>query len=429
MIKPLCKYLLLIPAVFNGIVSNAQSTQLSIGECYVLARNNYPLIRKLDLIARSSNYSIENAGKLYLPQVNVTGQATYQSQTVSFSDALGAVNLPGGISLPNISKDQYKIQAEISQVIYDGGNVNTQRAYIRTNQIVQQQNIEVALYAINDRVNQIFFSVLLMDEQLKQNATRKIDLQGAADKTAAALKFGTAFRSNLDQLNAELITSDMTTIELQANRKAYLKMLGTFIGKSLDDSTLLENPAIILTSSEVNRPEMKLYDFQKSLLDIEEKKLKTDYMPRLSVFAQAAYGRPTLNFISNKFGAWYLIGARLNWNLGSLYTLKNNMQNLEISRKNLDVDREAFLLNTNLSMQQQDGDIVKFSQLVTQDYKAIQLRASVKKSALAQLENGVITTHDYISQLNAENQARQMLIFHNIQLLQARYKYKFISGN
>jgi outer membrane protein TolC len=429
MIKLLRNFILLLLMALPPVKTMAQSPGLSLEDCYKIARENYPLIKKLDLIRKSSLFSLENAGKLYLPLVSVNGQATYQSQTVSFSDALGSVSLPGGFSLPNISKDQYKIQAEISQTIYDGGVVNSQRAVIQANEAVQNQNIEVVLYAVNDRVNQIFFAVLLIDEQLKQNEIRRSDLQGAADKTAASLKFGTAFRSNLDQLKAELINVDMVAIELKANRSAYLKMLGLLIGKELNDSTSLITPGSISSNRQIDRPEMKLYDFQKSLFDAEERKLKTDYMPKLSAFAQVAYGRPTLNFISNKFGPWYLLGARLNWNLGSLYTLKNNRQNLAISRSNVDADRETFLLNTSISMRQQEGDISKYAQLIAQDQKVIELRTSVKNSAQAQLENGVITTHDYISQLNAENQARQTLILHNIQLLQAQYKHKNITGN
>lgn len=408
---------------------SAVSQPLSLDACYQMARSNYPLIKKMDLVGKSSTFSLENISKAFLPQLNVTGQATYQSQTVSFSEALGGINLPGGISLPNISKDQYKVQADVSQLIYDGGNVKNQRAFIMAGQTVQQQQIEVALYAVNERINQIYFSILLMEEQLKQNAIRKSDLQGAADKTEAALKFGTAFRSNLDQLNAEIVNVDMVAIELTANRTAYLKMLELFIGKPLQEDTVLEKPQSYTPSADIQRPELKLYDFQKLLVDAEEKKLKTDYMPKLSAFAQGAYGRPSLNFISNKFSAWYLVGARLNWNLGSLYTLKNNRHNLDISRSQVEADRETFLLNTNLSLRQQDGDIDKYNQLIARDARMIELRTSVKKSAMAQLENGVITTHDYIAHVNSENQARQTLVLHQIQLLQAQYKARYLTGN
>lgn len=418
----------LIYTIATLCVGLSSHAELTLQQCYTLARENYPLIRKLDLISKSSQYSLENASKLYLPQVTINGQATYQSQTVSFKDALGA-GAPAGIAFPTISKDQYKIQAEINQTIYDGGNIDNQRLYIKANEAVQEQNIEVALYAVQERINQIYFAILLMEEQLRQNELRKSDLQNAADKTAAALEFGTAFRSNLDELKAEIINVNMAAIEFKANRLSYLQMLGTLIGKPLDDSTILEKPAYQQKQVAINRPELKLYDLQKSLYDVEERKLKSDYRPKLSAFVQGAYGRPTLNIIDNKFGPWYILGAKLNWNLGSLYTVKNNKLNLKINRQTLDIDKETFLLNTNLSMQQEQGDIAKYRALMEEDRKVVALRSSVKKAAEAQLANGVITTHDFISQVNAENLAQQSFILHQLQLVQAQFNLNHTSGN
>ncbi|MFC0182455.1 Outer membrane protein TolC [Pseudarcicella hirudinis] len=409
-----------------GMAANAQSGQFTLQECYAFARENYPLIRKLNLISKSSAYSLENASKLYLPQLNVTAQASYQSQTISFPDIFQGAP---GISLPNISKDQYKIQAEITQAIYDGGNVNNQIASVKASEAIQQQNIEVALYAVNERINQIYFSVLLMDEQLKQNDIRKSNLQNSIDKIAGALRYGTAFRSNLDELKAEVINADMSETEFRSNRSAYLQMLGALIGKTTTDSTKLMMPSSGIVNTDINRPELKLYGLQKELYKVEEKKLRTEYTPKLNAFFQGAYGRPTLNIINNQFGPWYIVGARMNWNLGSLYTLKNNRQNLEISRQSIDIDQETFLLNTNLTIRQEQGDISKYQTLIRQDQKVIELRASVKKASEAQLENGVITTHDFINQLNAENLARQTLILHSIQLLQAQYKLSHTTGN
>ncbi|XZF16278.1 TolC family protein [Chitinophagaceae bacterium MMS25-I14] len=408
--------------------AGAQAVSLTIDDCYKMAEQHYPVIRKLDLVARSSRYSLANASKTYLPQLNITGQATYQSETIDFKDVLGN-NLPPGINFPTLSKDQYKIQGEVTQAIYDGGNVGYQRASVRASQSVQQQQAEVTLYAVKDRVNQIYFSILLMEEQYKQNELRRTDLQNAADKTAAALKYGTAFRSSLDELKAELINADMSSTELRNNRIAYLQMLGVLIGEELDNNVHLEMPAHIELQPELNRPEIKLYDLQKMQVKAEEKRLRADYMPKLNGFFQGAYGRPTLNIIDNGFGSWYIFGARLNWNLGSLYTLGNNRKNLRINQESIDADRETFILNTNISLKQAEGDINKYRELLSEDEKAVELRTSVKTAAAAQLENGVITTHDYINQLNAEDQARQLRLLHKIQLLQATYKYNNTSGN
>jgi outer membrane protein TolC len=332
-------------------------------------------------------------------------------------------------SLPQISKDQYKIQAEVDQNIYDGGTSKYQKESTRANEAIQQQNLEIDLYALRDRVTQVYFSVLLMEEEYHQNELHKNDLQNEISKAEAALQNGTSFRSNVDELKAELANSDMSSIEYVANRKTYLQLLSVFTGRALDDSTHLTMPVEKVPVAKINRPELKLYDMQKTAYDVQEKQLKTEYTPKLSAFFQDAYGRPTLNIIENSFGSWYITGVRLNWSLGSLYTLKNNRRILNLNRESADIDKATFVQNTNLDLAQQNGDIKKYTELMAQDDKAISLRASVKKSAEAQLDNGVITVHDYISQSNAENLAKQTQILHHIQLVQAEYEYNNKSGN
>lgn len=421
LLKAICCCLL-----FGVLQEKALAQTLTIEECFRLARQNYPLIKQYNLIVRSSKYSVENAGKLYLPQLTVSGQATYQSQTIDFGDVLPP--LPG-LTPPELSKDQYKIQAEISQQLYDGGVTKYQKETSKANEAIQQQQLEVNLYAIKDRITQLYFGILLMEAQLKQNQLRKTDLQSAADKAQAALMNGVAYRSNVDELKAEIVNTDMAATEFIANRKAYMRMLAVFINQPLSDSTTLAYPAPAPPQQGINRPEVAYYDIQKKAFDVQEKQLKSNYLPKLNAFIQGAYGRPTLNIVDNQFGAWWIGGVRLNWSLGSLYALKNNRQLLDINRQNLDISKETFLFNTNLNLQQQNQDIDKYADLMEQDDNAITLRSSVRKSAQAQLDNGVITVHDYISQLNAENLAKQSRILHGIQLLQAQYNYKNTSGN
>ena len=426
---------LLLPVITVFVFSLPAKAQnnnyLTIEECYRLARENYPRLKKQDLIAKTSQYTVENAGKSYLPQLNFSGQATYQSQTIAFGDVLGSVPQLAAVakSLPQISKDQYKIQAEVDQNIYDGGISKYQKESTRANEAIQQQNLEIDLYALRDRVTQIYFSVLLMEEEYRQNELHKNDLQSEISKAEAALQNGTSFRSSLDELKAELANSDMSSIEYMANRKTYLQLLSVFTGRTLGDSTHLTMPLEKIPVAKINRPELKLYDMQKTAYDVQERQLKTEYTPKLSAFFQEAYGRPTLNIIENSFGSWYITGVRLNWSLGSLYTLKNNRRILNLNRESADIDKATFVQNTNLDLAQQNGDIKKYTELMAQDDKAISLRASVKKSAEAQLNNGVITVHDYISQANAENLAKQTQILHHIQLVQAEYEYNNKSGN
>ncbi|RLJ32647.1 outer membrane protein TolC [Chryseobacterium sp. 7] len=405
----------------------AQSESLTLEECYHLAKENYPEIKKLGMMAKTAEYTIDNANKGYLPKILFSGQATYQSQTISFSDALGA--LPISASLPSLSKDQYKIQGEVDQLLYDGGIIHQQKELTKANNELQTQNIEVSLYTLKQRINALFFSILLTNAQLKQNEIKKANLQTQVQKAEAALQYGTAYRSNVDELKAEVVNTDMANTEYISNRNAYLKMLSIFIGKDISDSSVLQSPKLELLSSEINRPELKGFDLQKSVYTLQEEQLKSDLMPKVSAFFQGAYGRPTLNIIENKFGPWFITGVRFSWSLESLYTSSNKKQILELNRKTTDTNKETFLINTKMDLAQQEENIKKYNLLLEQDKSVIDLRHSVTQSAEAQLANGVITTHEYIQKLNTEHLANQAMILHQIQLLQAQYNQKFISGN
>jgi len=420
------KKYLLIGLILICAVTRGQTRILTLERCYELARQNYPLIKKLDLITRSGNYSIENAGKLYLPQFSLSGQATYQSQTVNFQKAIGG---GPGLLLPPLSKDQYKIQAEVDQTIYDGGTISNQQEMIRANTASQQQSLEVSLYTLKDRINQLYFSILLMDEQIRQNNISRDNFQSSADKAKATYTNGTALKSNVDEFLAEVATTEMVNIDLKSNRKAYADMLSVFIAQPVNDSTELFLPPQFLPDPVIRRPELTLYDLDKKIYDVQDQQLKSDYLPHVNAFLQGAYGRPTLNFIDNDFGPWWMGGIRMFWNLGSLYTIKNNRANLKINQEFLDVDKETFIYNTNLTMNKENQDIVKYNALLRQDETIISLRGAVAKAAGSQLDNGVITVHDYIAKMNEENLARQSKILHSIQLIQALYQYNNTTGN
>ena len=417
----------LLMACWLLAMSWAAAQSITLEECYRLAKSNYPAIKKMDLIAKSSDYDIQNAHKGYLPQLNFSGQATYQSQTVSFADALGA--LPSGIILPSIDKDQYRVLGEVNQLVFDGGAIRNQKELIHVNRDLQEQQLKIILYAINSRINTIFFSVLLMDAQLKQNELNKQNLQTQLEKTEAALENGVAFRSNLDELRAELVNIAMAGTEYRFQRGAYLKMLSLFIGQEVDEVTRLVVPKTDVSRGAINRPELKAFDLQRAVVDVQRKDLNRGYLPQVNAFFQGAYGRPTLNIVENKFGPWYVTGLRFNWSLASLYTLSNRRNSLSLSQQSIEVDRETFLFNTNLDWVMQDEQVKKYRDLIKQDDEVIALRTAVTRSAEAQLENGVITTHEYIQKVNAEHLARQNKILHEVQLLQANYNQKFITGN
>jgi outer membrane protein TolC len=416
--------LIIIVTTPAGLKLFAQQTKaLLIEDVYQKSRKNYPLIKQRDLIAKTKDYSVSNAAKGYLPVFSVNGQATYQSAVTNFP-----FHVPG-ITIPQFSKDQYKFYVEADQVIYDGGAIKNQKETAEANEVVQQQNLEVQLYALYDRVNQLFFGALLEDEQLKQNILLQQDIQNGISKATAQVANGVAYRSSVDELSAQLLQSQQSRVELVATKKAYMDMLGLFIDAKLDDSTILEKPGVPVLTDSITRPELLAFDSQKKIYDLQDKLLHDQLRPKVSFFAQGGYGRPGLNFLSNDFSWYYTGGLRLSWNFGSLYSLKNNQHLLEINKNSQDIQKETFLFNTKLSQLQQNENVQKYDSLLDKDDTIVDLRASVKKAAYAQLENGVLSAHDYINQVNAEDQARQTKILHEMQLLQARYSYQNIVGN
>ncbi|TDH28686.1 transporter [Segetibacter sp. 3557_3] len=405
-------------------ISHAQrGDYLTLEECYELAMRNYPLVKQRGLIQKASALTIENIQKGLLPQLSVLGQASYQSSVTELP-----FKLPGVVP-PTISKDQYRLYGDLSLLVFDGGQTRQQEQLQQTSESIQQQQLEAELYKLKERVNQLFFGTLLIAEQLKQSHLLINDIQTGINKVQAAISYGTALKSNADVLRAELLRSQQRTIELQANQTAYINTLSLFIGQTIGSPSLLVRPAAIITGNVINRPELIVYKEQSRLLDAQDKMLAVKTRPRVNVFVQAGAGRPGLNMLSNKFEPYYIGGIRLNWSLVGIYTLKRDRSLIEISRQHIEVQKETFLLNTNMMVSQQTLEISKYIQLLASDDEIIALRTKFKNTAFAQLENGVINSNDYLREVNAEDQARQSKIVHETQLLMAEYNQQTTTGN
>lgn len=415
---------LIIFGLFLSVHADGQALQkLSLAEAYDLSQKNYPAVKHKDLVKQTAAISVENLQKGFLPQFSLSGQATYQSDVTKVP-----VSLPG-LSIESPSKDQYKLVADVSQLIYDGGMTKEQKGLQQLNATVEDQKVEVELYKLRERINQLYLSILYLDEQLKQVDLVKADIQTGIKRVEAQVQNGVAFKSNLNMLKAELLKTEQRSIEVKASKKGLVDAMSLFIGHELDEHLQLERPvsdAVIV--NEIVRPELKLYSEQQKFIGQQEKLITAKNLPKASLFAQGGYGRPGLNMLLNDFDFFYIGGIRLNWSLGGLYTKKKEKEQVNINKKMVEVQKETFLLNTNSLLKQQQAEIDKLQKLVTSDNEIISLRKSVTDAAKAQLENGVITANDFLKEVNAEDQARQTLITHQVQLLQAQINYQTILG-
>lgn len=407
---------------FAGSQANAQSEELSLEECHKLSRQNYPLLKQAELISKAAEYSIDNAAKGYLPQLNISGQVSYQSDVTKIP-----IRIPG-MSVPELGKDQYRLAAEGTQVLFDGGTVKLQKEAINMNAAVENKKLEVELYRLKDKINQLFFGVLLINEQLKQNELLKNDLQLGIDKTTATVANGTAFKSSLNVLKAELLKVKQRSTELRFTRKGFIDVLGLFIRKDLREDIILVKPAKPVAENEIRRPELGLYGAQLKSLDVKERAIAAKNLPKFNLFLQGGIGKPALNMLNNSVEPFAVGGLRMSWPLAGFYTSKKEKAMIDISRKEIDVQKENFLLNTGFTIKQQDAEIDKQADLLAADDEIITLRASIKSASAAQLENGVINTSDYLREVNAEDQARQSKILHEIQLLMALCNKQITTG-
>lgn len=408
--------------------ARAQETRtLTLEQCYQLAEANYPLTKQRELIRKTRDYNIANIAKGVYPQLDVEGTGTYQS-------AVTDIDIPPingyKINIPAVPKDQYKIYGEVSQTL-TGFGINRQRREIsNTEAAVQEANLNSDLYALKDRIDNLFFGALLCDDQITQNELTAQDIRTGIEKVRAAVANGTDFRSSVDKLQAELLKTEQHTIELRESRSAYTDMLGLFINEPIDTNTLLTRPAAPSLADSINRPELRSYDLQLQDYAQQMRLTRQNLNPQISAFFQGGYGRPNpVNFLSTQWSPYYLTGLRLTWNIGGVYTYKKDRLINDDNQELVRTQRNTFLFNTTQTMHQESSDIRKYKALIQNDDEIVRLRMSVSKASAAQLENGVMTTNDYLLDVNAAAEARQDRVVHQMQLLMAQYNYKTTSGN
>lgn len=401
-----------------------QDTVITPDYCFKRALATYPLSRQGELYTRLHELQINTLKAGNLPQVTLNGQASYQSDVTEFP-----INLPN-ITIPSLDHDMYKATLDFSQVIY-GGNSYHQQVVEDINLKLNQQNLETELYKLKERINQYFISILLIDENSKLNKLLREDLNAKLSRIESGVRNGTTLQSNADIIRAEIIKTEQRIIESRFNREAYIKMLSELISDTLPANSEFELPDPVVNTVLFidNRPEYRVFDLQLSRFEVQKKLVDTRLRPKVAGFATLGYGRPGLNVLLNEFDTFYLFGAKLTWNLWNWNQTRNDRNVLDLQAGITLTQKETFDKNVAITAQQHMADINKYEQLIIADFQIIALRNSITKSASSQLDNGVITSSDYLMELNSEMQAKLNLAVHQVQLKQARINYLAATGN
>jgi len=418
--------LLLVGMWLCGLSTVQAQQTLSLDECYRQAETHSPQAGQTRLIQEATDLQLKLLNRNFMPQSRLNGQATWQSDVTSVP-----------IKLPNFEitpppKDQYKLTLDVTQSIWDGGTTQKQKAVALASQQADQQKVVVDLYQLREQISGLFFGVLFAERQLKNFDILSKELRAKLAKTQASVQNGIAIRANTLALEARLLEVEQMVLETQKRRESSLEALSLLTGTAITTNISLQLPTNLgITNSELNRPELKWFDAQKQTISVSEGLVKAKNLPKLSAFATGGYGRPGLNFLSTQFKTYFIGGVQLQIPLSHLYTNSQSieLQQLRVNQQRIERQKEQFVLGTQVRMASQRQEISRLQALVESDQKLIAIRETIRKSSESQLENGIITASDYLTELDNEDTARQNLILHEIQLLQAQNNLRLSAGN
>lgn len=391
--------------------------QITVEECYELAEKNYPQVKKASLIEKSYEYTISNANMGYVPKIIFSGRASYQSDVTKIP-----FDFPG---IPTLSNDQYRIAVDVVQPLWDGGKISAEKSRIESEKKVEQDSLNVQLYSLKSRINQLFFGILLIDEQIKQNDIYIQDILRTYKTVENSIKNGVAKRSDLDRVKLEQIKAEQRKQQLLSAKKSYVILLEAITGRKIDGP--LKRPEVYEpVDYTIYRPELKLFSSQSEMLESQKKMVKSSYMPVFDVFFTAGYGRPGFDMLQDTFQTYYIAGVQFQWPLMGFYTADKTNKLIDLNKMKINVDKETFLFNVNQDIAKQKNEIERIKKLIVYDNEIIELRRNIRKSSISAVKGGTMSVNDYMEEVSAEHIAVQTKILHEIELINAVYEMKNI---
>lgn len=410
---------IILTLTFSFIFITNAFAQISLDECYILAKNNYPQIKKADLITKTKDYSITNANMGYVPKIIFSARASYQSDVTKIP-----FDVPF-FDIPVLSNDQYKITVDVVQPIWDGGKIEAEKDNIEAQSKSEESSLEVQLYNLKYRVNQLFFSILLLDEQLKQNDIYSKDLERTYNMVKQSIRNGVANTTDLDTVTLEQIKNKQSKAKIEAVKESYTNALSILIGKNIDNG-LIKPEYVEINDYTIKRPELEFFADKINLLETNKKNITASYMPKFDLFFSAGYGKPGLDMLDDSFQPYYIAGIKMDWAIVGFYTGERNKKIIELNKKSLELEKQTFLFNTNIDIQNQQSKIKQIKDTMAYDEEIVQLRNNIRVSSEIKMKQGTMTVNDYMREVTAENIAKQGKILHEIELLQAVYEMKNI---
>ncbi|MEI7525748.1 MAG: TolC family protein [Mariniphaga sp.] len=418
---------LLMFVFFSMLIQWSFGQELSLDSCQSMARKNHPLLRQSGIIDQISELRQQNIETLNLPQFDLTARASWQSDVTKL-----ALKLPPSISMPSpLSKDQYKAYVDIKQRIYDGGVSRKSKELEEADRLVSKQQLETELYKIQETVNTLYFNSLIIQENLKIVNLKSETLDEQIKSVNSGVENGVSLPNNLDQLRAEKLLTDQQEIELKSTLHTTCALLEIVTGTTISEKTTFLSPVLknTIVNNDLSRPELLLFSLQQSKLDKSSEILKNSRNPFIYAFGQGGYGRPGLNMLDTNFADWYMVGAGLSWNIWDWHKSRRDRSTIKLQKDLITTNLENFNRSVKMALTQEENNAMKIKNLITTDEKLVTIKDQISKRSVSALKNGVITSADYIRDLNGALQAKANLETHKIQLTQTSVNYQTIKGN
>ena len=411
----------------------ANSQAVTLQQCHEAAAGNYPEIKRYQLVELATDYDIANAKKAYLPQVQAYGQATWQNAVSSFPDKVERLYEQMGVELKGMSKDQYRVGIDASQVIWDGGATRSRIEQLQAEGQVNHAKSNLTIYQVRSKVNELYFGILMREENLKQTEVKMHTLESNLKLINSYVKGGVATVSDAQRVEAEMASTRQQRSTIEETDKAYRKVLGIFTGLDLT-SAPLERPADLAVDDKVesNHPQLAYLDAQRAALEAQRHSIKASLMPQVSAIGTAYYGRPGYDMFKamfqDKFSFNFMVGMKATWSLSSLYSKKNNEAKIDNAERELNVERDKFLFNTSMTTAAKQGSIAAGEKELSEDDTIIALRQSVRKATESKLKHGIIVPDDLVKDVSSEHMARLARAYRELEILKNKYDIKYTVG-
>ncbi len=412
------------------IILNGNATELTIDECVRLARDNYPAVAQYGLLEKVKHLSLSNAAKAWLPQGGISAQATWQNEVAALPDVLTDILSQHGVSYPGLDKTQYHVGVDISQQIWDGGKVSASRKVVEAGSSIEKASVDLQLYDVEGRVEDIYFSMLLLYERLSQSDKTIALVDSTFRQVCSMYANGVAMKSDCDQIEAKLLALQQQRSRLTATLGSIRRIMEIFIGEPIGERSLVLPSEDIMDNDNDSHPQLRLFDKRIANLTAQESGIKASVMPTINAFASGYYGYPGYNMFKNMqsrdLSFNFMIGIKVSWNFGSLYTRRNSLNKLQLQRNQVEAERAIFNFNNGIAMSESLGQISALKDVMRNDERIVELRQSVVTAARSQLLNGVIDATILLTKITdielAENDKAQ----HHIELVKAIYNFNHL---